>query len=87
MFSFDEESVWDLDEDQFIFWALAAHPEIGSVGSAGRLRYPVMLDEDAYKARQSAAPSLWIESDYGLQQIIQEFKDKGLKGPRGTASR
>jgi len=87
MFGFDEESVWDLDEDQFIFWALAAHPEVGSVGRAGRLRYPVMLDEEAYEARQSAAPSLWIESDYGLQQIIKAFEEKGLKGPRGTANR
>ena len=81
MFGFDEESVWDLDEDQFIFWALAAHPEVGSVGRAGRLRYPGMVDEKGYKARQTAAPSLWIESNYGLDQIRKEFEDKGLNGP------
>ena len=87
MFGFDEERVWDLDEEQFIFYALAAHPEAGSIGRAGRLRYPVMVDEDAYKARQTAAPSLWIESDYGLDQIRKEFEEKGLRGPRGAAHR
>lgn len=81
------ESVWDLDEDQFNFYAAAAHPESGGVGLAARLRSPVFLDEKGYKALQALVPPLLIEGEESTQWVIDQFKDKGLKGPNATTDR